>query len=153
MTEEYWNLESNCHLKHLLKSEGNCKETVDKAVRDGGIFDPEGGELRNFLTAIENLECAVGHYEEFSSIKVFEALEAKGDGEKEKSEELLEEAEFYRDMLDSTRYVRQRLTKCPGKDKSELMKCLNLISKLIDKQVGFMRGKEVNGLLEVRENG
>jgi hypothetical protein len=151
MTEVYWDLESNCQLKHLLKAEGNCKETVDKAVRDGGIFDPEGGELRNFLTAVENLECAVGHYEEFSSLKVSKAWEETRKGNGEKADELLEEASYYMNMNDSTRYVRQRLTNCPGRGKRELLTCLNLISELIDKQVEFMRGKDVDGLLEVDE--
>jgi hypothetical protein len=147
MTDFWHTMEPWCCLKHFLKAEGNGKETLDKAVRDGGMFDPEGGEMRNFLTAVENLECAVGHFEEFATKYTFEAV--AGDGEND--EEKLGRAKFYRDMLDSTRYVRQKMIKSAGKDKSELMKCILWTSDLIDMLVDFMKDGKTDGMLEVDE--
>lgn len=144
---DYWDKEPWCCLKHFLKGEVNGKETLEKAIRDGGKFDPEGGELRNFLTSVENVEAAVGHFDEFTVTHIYKALMNGGD----ESEDHMEKAKFYRDMADSTRYVRQKLINSVGEDKSELMICIYQIGQLIDKLTGFMKGENKDGLLRVEE--
>lgn len=121
---EFWNPKSWCQLKHLLKCEVNLKESIEKAKRGGSRFEPTGGELRNYLNAVGNIEAAVGHYEEFASRK---------EGE---------EKEFYSDMMDDARYLRQEMVAAVGKDVGRLSDFLSKLSDLIEKQTEFMVKEE-----------
>lgn len=121
-SDDYWDTETWCCLKHLLKAEANLKETVEKAKRSGDVFEPEGGEFRNFILAVENVEAAVGHYEEFAS----------------KGEEYYEPCS---ELMDDCRYLRQKLVNSVGKERKELFKCLRSLNEFITKHLKYMKGE------------
>ena len=77
MTEFWERSEIWCSLKHFLKAEINAKETLEKAYREQGKFSPSGATMRNWLTAVENVEAAAGHFEEFATKSYVEAKEQR----------------------------------------------------------------------------
>lgn len=147
---DYWDRESWCSLKHLLKAEVNAKESFEKAIRNGGSYEPDRGSLRNVLTAIGNTEAASGHFEEFA-IKYIDLAEEEED--EDKVEEHLDKAVYYIDIMDSTRFVRQKLVKSLGLEVKQLGRCIRWIGDLIDMHVDFMRGESTDGQLRVKTNG
>lgn len=132
---DFWNTEPWCCLKHFLKAEGNGKETLEKAYREEGSFKPSGGTMRNFLTAVENVECAVGHFEEFAT--KYGTVENPDEEEKKNYK-------FYKEMTDSTRYVRQEMINSVGKPPEVFMNSLDILEQLMDTLIDFMKGKETS---------
>jgi len=147
---EFWERpEIWCSLKHFLKAEVNAKETLEKAYREQGKFSPSGATMRNWLTAVENVEAATGHFEEFATKSYVEAKEAEGEGGKE---ELLKKYRFYREMTDSTRLVRQKMVNSAGESPESLLESLNMLEQLMDKLLDFMTGEDLGEVLEDKEN-
>jgi hypothetical protein len=138
----------NCCLKHFLKTEGNGKESVEKAFREGGLFTPEGGTMRNFLTAVENVECAVGHFEEFATKHLANARKARETGDEKGEKVNMEKYRFYREMTDDTRYVRQEMINCLGKPPEELVRTLDMVEWLMDRLLDFMKGEPIDKIME-----
>jgi len=132
LTEFWKRFEIWCNLKHFLKAEANSKETLEKAYREQGEFTPEGGTMRNFLTAVENVEAAVGHFEEFATKCYTEAKETE---DEEERDELLKQYKFYREMTDSTRLVRQEMIKSLGHPPEKFLESLNMLETLMDRLI------------------
>lgn len=146
---EFWErFEIWCCLKHFLKAEGNGKETLEKAYREQGDFTPEGGTMRNFLTAVENVECAVGHFEEFA-IKSYEGyIKAKEAGDEEEMKNFQNKYSFYCEMTDSTRLVRQEMIKSPGHPPEKFLESLDMLETLMDRLIDFMKGEPIEDIME-----
>lgn len=104
--------------------------------------------MRNFLTAVENVECAVGHFEEFAAKNLSNWRKAEKMEKQEKAEVFAKKYKFYKEMTDDTRYVRQEMINCLGEPPEELVKAMDMIEWLMDRLLDFMRGEPIDNIME-----